>query len=98
MGSRQVFSISLPTSEFGFDGHERAQRSQILFYWGERQWIVPCNRFCRETLLGDDGEIKGGTGHWPVPSGDPPDGTGEALFLPAETGSPSPPLSAQPGW
>jgi len=48
--------------------------------------------------FGDDGEIKGGTGHWPVPSGDPPDGTGEALFLPAETGSPSPPLSAQPGW
>jgi len=27
----------------------------------------------------------GGTGHWPVPSGDPPDGTGEALFLPADT-------------
>jgi len=27
---------------------------------------------------------KGGTGHWPVPSGDPPDGTGEALFLPAD--------------
>jgi len=30
-------------------------------------------------------ENKGGTGHWPVPSGDPPDGTGEALCLPAET-------------
>jgi hypothetical protein len=28
---------------------------------------------------------KGGTGHWPVPSGDPPDGTGEALCLHAET-------------
>jgi len=28
---------------------------------------------------------KGGTGHWPVPSGDPPDGTGAALYLPAET-------------
>jgi hypothetical protein len=28
---------------------------------------------------------KGGTGHWPVPSGDPPDRTGEALFLPADT-------------
>ena len=41
---------------------------------------------------------KSGTVHWPVPSGDPPDGTGEELFLPAETGSPSPPLSAQPGW
>jgi hypothetical protein len=27
----------------------------------------------------------GGTGHWPVPSGDPPDGTGEALCLPADT-------------
>ena len=34
----------------------------------------------------------------PVPSGDPPDGKGAALFLPAETGSPSPPRSAQPGW
>ena len=28
---------------------------------------------------------QGGPGHWPVPSGDPPDGTGEALFLPADT-------------
>ena len=31
---------------------------------------------------------QGGTGQWPVPSGDPPDGTGEALFLPAEIVSP----------
>ena len=37
-------------------------------------------------------------GHWPVPSGDPPDGTGEALYLQAETVSQSAPLSAQPGW
>jgi len=38
----------------------------------------------------------GGTGHWPVPFGDPPDETSEALFLRADTNSPSPPLSAQP--
>jgi hypothetical protein len=41
---------------------------------------------------------RGGTGHWPVPSGDPPDGTGEALCLHAETVSLSAPLSAEPGW
>ena len=35
--------------------------------------------------------LQGGTGHWPVLSGDPPDGTGEALCLPAETVSHSPP-------
>jgi len=33
-----------------------------------------------------------------VLSGDPPDGTGEALFLPAETVSHRAPRSAQPGW
>jgi hypothetical protein len=44
------------------------------------------------------GPCRGGTGHWPVPSGDPPDGTGEALFLPADTVSGSAPRSAQPGW
>ena len=41
---------------------------------------------------------QGGTGHWPVPSGDPPDGTGEALCLHAKTVSHRAPLSAQPGW
>jgi hypothetical protein len=36
-------------------------------------------------LISERWQTRGGTGHWPVPSGDPPDGTGEALFLPAET-------------
>ena len=59
-----------------------------LFTAQKRTFTVLSTRHFRRT----------GTGHWPLPSGDPPDGTGEALFLPAETVAPSAPRSAEPGW
>ena len=55
-------------------------------------------RPCSPRRAPRQGIIEGGTGHWPVPPGDPPDGTGEAIFLHAETVAHRAPLSVQPGW